>query len=252
MTNLLRNELLKLKRSKSVKILFWYFALYAAFSALFPGEGDSIMQYAFSAPFTAFGSSGASGLFFFAAIAAGVIAEEFSQGTIHNALGCGVERRSYFVAKVCNVMCITAFIYLFSLLIHCVVKNIFFPFAPDGPRYSHYWLKVLVYNLGAVFVLLCSMSVYILFSYLFRKSVITFVVSALVTFLDLIWYAKAAQKGFGGPVSAMWKMTEMIRTGPSSDRLLSTEFLVMLLPSLCIGIISLITAYRLFQRADIN
>jgi len=244
MRNLLLNELLKLKRSKAVKVIFWYFVLFAAFTALSvnPRDESSIMNYGFSAPFLAFGSSGALGFFIYAAIAAGLIAEEFSLGTIHNTLGCGVDRRKYFIAKVFTASGITVFIYLCNVLAHCLVKMAAFPFDPDGVLYSHYWLKVLVYNLAAIILQLCYMSFYICISYLCRSSVMTFVLSMAITIAAINH----------GPMRVMWEMLNMARTAASSDRLLSADFALMLIPSICLGVISLLAAYLLFRKADIN
>ena len=50
----------------------------------------------------------------------------------------------------------------------------------------------------------------------------------------------------------MWQMMEIVKTDVSSDRLLEPDFFLMLIPSLCMGVISLAASYQLFKCADIN
>lgn len=254
MRDLFKNELLKLKRSKSVKVLFWYFVIYSILGALFfhGADEDSIARSGFSAPFMTFAMHGSSGFFFYAAIAAGLVANEFSQGTIHNAISCGVERRSYFIAKTCCLLGITVFLYLTNTLVHSLANIAISSFDPYGLLFSRYWPKVFIYNLVAILLLLSYMSLFICIAYLCRKGVMTFVVSFLVTDVDLISYAKIGTGKINGPVSMMWQMLEMIQTDLSSNRLLEPDFFLMLIPSLCMGVISLAVAYQLFKRTDIN
>lgn len=254
MSDLFKNELLKLKRSKSVKILFWYFVIYSILGALFfsGADEDSIARSGFSAPFLTFAMHGSSGFFFYAAIAAGLVANEFSQGTIHNAISCGVERRRYFIAKTSCLLGITVFLYLTNMLVFSLAQTAITSFDPYGLLYSRYWQKVFVYNLAAILLLLSYMSLFICIAYLCRRGVMTFVVSFLITNLDLIWFSKTGHDKAGGPLSVMWQMMEMIRTDLSSNRLLEPDFFLMLIPSLCMGVISLVVAYHLFKRTDIN
>lgn len=254
MCDLFKNELLKLKRSKSVKVLFWYFVSYSILAALFfhgANEG-SVAQSGFSAPFRAFGMHGASGFFFYAAIAAGLVANEFSQGTIHNAISCGVERRSYFIAKTCCLLGITVFLYLTNTLVLSLADISISSFDPYGLLYSRYWQKVFIYNLAAILLLLSCMSLFICIAYLCRRGVMTFVVSMLIISLDFILFARINPGKVSGPVSVMSQMLEMIKTDLSSNRLLEPDFFLMLVPSLCMGVISLAVAYQLFKRTDIN
>ncbi len=254
MNNLLKNELLKLKRSKSVKVLFWYFVIYSILGTLFFHRADagSFERSGFSAPFLTFAMHGSSGFFFYASVAAGLVANEFSQGTIHNAISCGVERRRYFLSKICCLLGVTVFLYLTNVLVRSLAQSIFSSFDPYGILYSRYWQKVLVYNLAAILLLLSSMSLFICIAYLCRRGVMTFVISLLATDADLIWYSRISRDKPVGPVSVMWQMLDMAGTDSSSDRLLEPGFLLLLLPSLCMGAISLIVAYQLFKRADIN
>lgn len=254
MTDLFKNELLKLKRSKSIKVLFWYFVAYSIIGALFYGgsNGDSFSRSGFSAPFMTFAMHGASGFFFYAAAAAGLVANEFSQGTIHNAISCGVERRRYFIAKTCCLLGVTVFLYLSNVLVHSLAQNAISSFDPYGLLYSRYWQKVLVFNLAAILLLLSYMSLFICIAYLCRRGVMTFVVSMVITTLELFLYSKSNPREIGGPLSVMWQMMEIVKTDVSSDRLLEPDFFLMLIPSLCMGVISLAAAYQLFKRADIN
>lgn len=254
MGDLFKNELLKLKRSKSVKVLFWYFVIYSILGALFfhGANEDSVARSGFFAPFMTFAMHGSSGFFFYASIAAGLVASEFSQGTIHNAISCGVERRSYFIAKTCCLLGITVFLYLTNTLVHSLAEIVISSFDPYGLLYSRYWQKVFIYNLAAILLLLSCMSLFICIAYLCRKGVMTFVVSMLIINLDFISNARINPGKINGPLSVMWQMLEMVKTDLSSNRLLEPNFFLMLIPSLCMGVVSLVMAYQLFKRTDIN
>ena len=259
MKDLLANELLKFRRSRAVKAVFWLYVFSYGTSALAKGgRTDSYLNYGFGAPFTAFGIIGTSALWLYAVMAAGMAADEFKQGTIHNALACGVERGKYYRAKICVLLGGSALFYLCSLAVFCIVRIPMLGFGPDTLVFSHYWLAVLVYNLGVIVVIMSNMAFYIFIAYLTKSSVKTFISTFFISILELIIYGRCMDMNVQsevftcGPVGTMEKMMKLVHTMKDSKVILSADFVRMLLPCVCIEIIFLLAGYQVFKRSDIN
>lgn len=253
MSNLLCNEFVKLRKSRTVKVVFFLMMVYSGFIAVFPGAEDSIQGAGFSAPFMLLISYGSLGFWANAAIVSEQIAGEFGAGTIHNILICGTERRQYFAAKVVSLYGVAAAIYLICCLFLCLCQNLVFEFDPEGMIFSHYWAKVLVYQLGALLVIFSWLSLSIFFSYLLRSAVASFVALVAANFVEVVLCTKILYHRnvlLGGPSNTVWVMQRMIAN--DSDRILSMDFLVALIPCILLIAASICGAHYLFQKADIN
>ncbi len=259
MKNLMRNELLKWRRSWSVTAVFLLYVFFYGSAALAKGGNtDSLLNYGFGAPFMAFGMIGMVSLGLYAVMAAGMAADEFKQGTVHNALACGVKRRNYFFAKTNVMLGGAALLYLCSLAVFCAVRISVLGIGPDTLIYSNYWLAVLVYNMGVIVVIMSNMALYIFIAYLTKSGVKTFIISFLLSDLELIVYSRCMKMNVQsevftcGPVGTMEKMMKLVYSMKDSKALLSADFALMLLPCVCIGGISLIMGYQVFKRSDIK
>lgn len=252
MSNLLLNELLKLKKSKTVKVVICIMMVYSLFIALFPGEGY-LYRSGFSAPFLMLICYGSLGFWANAAIVSEQIGGEFKSGTIHNTLSSGMERKKYFIAKVISLYGITAAIYLASAFFLFLCQNLIFGYDPEGLIFSGYWTKVLVYQLGALFVIFGWVSLSVFFSYLLQTAVASFVAMVVASFVELFLSLKFLYDRdivIGGPTNTVWVMQRMLLT--DTDRILSTDFLITLLPCILLIAASIGGAYYLFQKTDIN
>ena len=172
---------------------------------------------------------------------AGLFASEFESGVIHNVLGCGVKRSSYFIAKVTAIFGITILIYLSSLGVLFMFKCRIAGFGPADLVFADYGRKVLVFNGWAVCSLLSYVAVYILIACLFREAVPTFIASLAVTLCELF-------NLFRGPVRIAIDAFGFIER----DRVLTPEFAALFMPCVWILVISLIGAYILFLVQDID
>ena len=236
------NELCKIKASRSLKwitIVFFCFAVLAG--AVWKKGANPVEIYGFGAPFMWIFGSGASGFFLYAAVVAGLFASEFESGVIHNVLGCGVKRSSYFIAKVTAIFGITILIYLSSLGVLFLFKCRIAGFGPADLVFADYGRKVLVFNGWAVCSLLSYVAVYILIACLFREAVPTFIASLAVTLCELF-------NLFRGPVRIAIDAVGFIER----DRILTPEFAALFMPCVWILVISLIGAYMLFLVQDID
>lgn len=251
---LFANELRKIKRSKSVKVLFAIFLAFIVLSS-FVGQnkGSVLMRSGFAGPFMWNGIMGAVGLFAYGAIAAGMVADEFQLGVVQNALSCGVSRRRYFAAKVISVLGISAVLYLLCAFLYTLFLTKVYGFDPEGLLFSDYWLKVLAFNGAALAVQLSCVAMYIFFAYVFRKASVTFAVSVLATVAEtfagarLIKAGAISGSGFNGPFTAIFLLAQHF----SADTILTREFALLPLPCLGIMAVSLLASYFLFMKRGV-
>lgn len=251
---LFANEFLKIRRSKSVKILFGVFLAFIILSA-YAGNytGSAKMRSGFAGPFLWNGIMGAAGLFAYGALAAGMVAGEFQLGVVQNALGCGVSRRRYFVVKVISVLGISAVLYLLCTCIFTGFLTEVYGFDPERILPSEYRLKVLAFTGAALAVQLSCVSMYICFAYLFRKASATFAASVLATLLETFVSARLIKadaisgNGINGPFTTTFLLSQHF----VSDTILTREFALLTLP--CIGLmaISLLASYFLFMKRSV-
>lgn len=251
---LLANELLKIKRSKSCRVLFLVFVGFILLSSLMgQNQGSDLMRSGFAGPFMWNGIMGASGLFAYGAIVAGMIASEFELGVVRNAIGCGITRSRYFAVKILSVLGVSAILYLVCNFIYTVVMTIQYGFDPKGLLYSDYWTKVLAFNAVALAVQLASVSIYICFAYLFRAASATFVLSIAETIIEVFIAARyiksprLSSKGVQGPFYTLWLLSRHF----TEDTILTEEFALLALPCVCILAVSLLVSYLLFMKRGI-
>ncbi len=236
------NELCKIKASKSVKGVAVIFIFFAILAGTVWGKSDMpAALYGFGAPFMWIVANGASGFFLYALIVASLFAREFELGVIHNILGCGVKRSSYFIAKVMAVFSVTVLLYLGGICALFLFKCLLVGFGPSALIFADYGYKVLVFNGWAVCSLLSYVAVYILIACLFREAVPTFIASLVITLCELF-------NLFRGPVRITTDAIGFIE----SDKILSSDFGRLFTPCIFILVIALAAAYILFLVQDVD
>lgn len=236
------NELCKIKASKSVKGITAAFFCFAILAGTIWGRAPSpVFVYGFGSPFMWIFGNGAAGFFLYAAVVAGLFASEFELGVIHNVLGSGVKRSSYFIAKVIAVFGVAVLIYLGGIAALCLFKCLTVGFGPADLIFADYGLKVLAFNGWAICSLLSYVAVYILIACLLREAVPTFIAAFVITLCELF-------NLFRGPVRIAMDAIDFIK----SDRILSPEFAALFTPCIYILVISLAAAYILFLVRDVE
>lgn len=248
---LFANEILKIRHSKSIKIISLVFIFCAVvFTSVGELKGTALMRSGLAGPFMWIGNMGASGFFAYGAVVAGMVASEFELGVVRNAIGCGVKRSSYFWVKIVSVFGASSAVYLVSNCIFTLVMCARFGFDPEGLVFSDYGQKVLVYNALALLAMLAYVSVYICFAYLFQSAAATFVASVAVTIGELFWFARDSKTGQAavlsawGPIAVVFRMLEHMK----NDTILTEEFAVLAIPCVCIITGALGLGYALFMR----
>ena len=238
------NELCKIKASRSVKGVVIVFLFFALLSGMVFGAGTTswpVSRYGFGAPFLWLMGNGAAGFFLYAAIVSGLFASEFELGVIANALGSGVKRSSYFIAKVLAVFGACILIYLGGMGILFLIKCQTMGFDPTGKIFADYGLKVLVYKPCAIVSLLSYIAVYIFIACLMREAVPAFIASLVITIAEML-------NLFRGPVRIAMDAVAFVR----DDTVLSPDFPKLFVPCLCLLTAALGAAYLLFLLQDVD
>lgn len=251
MRALLANEWVKIKHSRWVIGVIIYLMFMTVIEALFPGPQESD-----------FTRSGYGSLFSwndnlmgmdiysaFAFLVAGLMGREFDDRTLHNIVGRGIKRKHYFAVKAICLITLSALLYITSLCIFSLLRTMIFGYNPGALSYPGYWPKVLVYNGGALLLVLCYVAVFILLSVLIRRIGPMLVCSILINFIDSSLREGAiADIRLGG---ACWIAVKM-RTAFQYDRIMISSFFTMFLPVICVGVVTLLLACFLFQKRDID
>lgn len=239
MRGLFINELIKLKRSRMIKgvfIVFMCFCLMVVFIDM-----GAPATFGFTAPFTWLSCNGAAGFFLYGLIVADMIAREFEQGVIHNALGRGVGKSKFFFVKLITLFAVSVVMYLSCMGIFTAASSMKEGFDPKGQVYANYALKVLVFNTGAVIAILSCVALYMFLAYLLRNAALTFGIAVAATIVDLLgWYP--------GPMTAAWKTIDFFL----EDAVLTREFALIFVPCIFILFVSVVGAYALFRLRDLK
>ena len=245
------NEWVKIKHSKWVIGVILYLMFMTVIGALFPGTRENYFTISGYGSLFSW-SDNLMGMDIYSAFAflvAGLMGKEFDNRTLHNIVGRGIKRKHYFAVKAICIIMLSALFYIASLCIFSVLRTMIFGYNPEALSYSDYWSKVLVYNGGALLLVLCYVSVFILLSVLIRRIGPMLVCSILINFIDSSLREGAiADIRIGGACRIAVKM----RTAFQYDRILTGPFFTMFLPVICVGVVTLLLACQLFQKRDID
>lgn len=249
MGKLIHNELLKLKYSGSVKIVWGYFLFAVILTGFMPVEEElpDIMGVGYGVSFVLIPFNGAMIFGVLAAMTAGMITQEFSQGTIHNALSCGVSRRQYFAAKATGLFGMALVMYPVSLVAAVALRSVVFGFNPQSLTYSDYLKVNLVYHFSMMALILIYVSIYILLAYIFKRPAYAFMAGIAELMLELILIKD--NTSLGGPLQAMRVMFNSLAEGHD---ILQIGIMRLFLPGIAMGILSLVLAYLIFMKKDVD
>ena len=249
MGKLIHNELLKLKYSGSVKIVWGYFLFAVILAGFMPVEEEllDIMGVGYGVSFVLIPFNGAMIFGVLAAMTAGMITQEFSQGTIHNALSCGVSRRQYFAAKIMSLFGMALVTYPVSLIAAVALRSVVFGFNPQALTYPDYLQVNLVYHFSMMTLILIYVSIYILLAYIFKHPAHAFMAGIAELILELILIKD--NTSLGGPLQAMRVISNSLVEGYD---ILQLGIMRLLLPGIAMGILSLVLAYMIFMKKDVD
>lgn len=250
MKRLLQNELLKLRYNRMSIVFAVLMVGCGAFTAViprFPGQ-ITTFDYGVMASMRYLNEAGGLSAVLMTGIAAGLIAQEFNNKTIHNALSCGVSRRKYFLTKTCLYMASCFLVHLVTLLLYTFIRGAVFGFFPPYYRYRNLMIVTIVVHLGDAAVLFAYMSIFLLFAILFRNPAAVIFSGVAYYYLESWLPMIHGISFYGAPFYAIAGISPLVISG----RVLSAEYAVLTLPCIATGIVFLSLAYLIFMKKDIN
>lgn len=245
------SELLKIRRSKSLrKACIWYavIILFCAFATSEPSIGYAGIR----GPFVASSYMAPWLYWIIGAFSALTLGGEFDGHLFKNAFACGISRGKFYAVKVLTTYFVCLLLYITAVVLVTLVRTARFGFNPDGLVIEDYWLKVFVYNAMGLAVMSAYGSLYQLLCFVFRCSGIPFILGSAVIFVNVI-STLLSIKRFGylkelpkNPFSIVMLMRREMK----SLDILNEEFLARILICLCVTGIALIAGYVLFKARD--
>lgn len=250
MARMLLSELLKIRRSRSLKRACIIYVVLVLLSTL--GTAGEQHQSGIMGPFAASSCLVPWSYWVIAAFSALTLGGEFDGKLLKNAFACGVSREKLYAVKVLAIYLVSFFLYIAAVLLITVIRTARFGFNPDGLVVEDYWLKVFAYNGMGLAVMFAYASLFNLLCFVFRCSGIPFILGVAITLVDVVstlmsikfyGYLKELPKNL---FSVIMLMDKEIR----SMDILNPEFLGMYIPCLCVTGIALVAGYVLFKVRD--
>lgn len=248
MKRLIQNELLRIKYSRRIFIFLVFSLLFVIMDGSFPVQYRYRMtEYGYMAAIWYLRMTATVVFAFMAPVAAELVTREFRDGTIHNALSCGISRKKYFCVKTSCYFCICTVHLLGSLIVYFILRCIIAGYNPMHFSYPDYGLVNLVYLLGEFIILFAYASLYLLFSFIFRQPAVTYLSGLVVITLEAT-IINGNTSWYGGPLITEIFMYELLE----QEKVLTWEFASHLLPCLGLCILFVGLAYKIFLKKDIN
>lgn len=242
---LLKNEILKCMRSRAVRFSFYMSIIYVPIIA-FLGGADMMLTRGFASSFLMYDCFGISWFWIFAAVVAALIAGEHNDGTIRNVVACGVERKKYFAVKVATVFIYSALLIFLMSIIFLAVMFIRFAGSISFTFTLEFFLRFLIYYFAMVLITSAYEALFIFLSHIFRSTIITFIVSVVLSFVDL--FIVMGNNDMATPYGVIYQVGRKYLNG----NVCNMDFLKLLFPSIVVCIVLIIISAFLFVKRDID
>ncbi len=237
MKQMLIQEGYRLVHTWSVRIVFLAFVA----GGIFAGAAYECSGYI--APFAGYRSWGQTGVLLLIFVVAAQAAGEYRDGRIAEAVAAGAGRGQYFAAKVMGLFGVSAICYLTYTAVFCLLRSVL-DGSDSGGYFSLYPLQVAVFLLCRLLLYWTYIAVFILMGVLARKRLWTLVLSFGVVFLEP-FQMKAGWTAVGGPYIVMMQFEKYVGMAD----FLSYDFLLLMVPSLYVGVFALLLGYCVFGRS---
>lgn len=246
---LFHNEKFKMKHSKQIKIVSFCVLLFSVFMSVnlkYERDLMDITEYGYGAAFEYFRQVAVMLVIFLAPVAADMTTREVDQGTIRNVLSRGVKRGEYFAVKL---ICFCGFVTmstLLSLLVYLVFRTRLLGFNPQGLIYPNYLPSVCAYIAGSLVLLYTyGLLVFCLGYYFDSVSAASFTgIVVLILDVDVIFRFTP----WPSPMRAADTMYEILL---KEQRILTMDFVRLLIPCICACVIFGLLSWVFFRRKDI-
>lgn len=252
MGRMLLSELLKIRRSKSLKkacIIYVGLVLFSALSA----AGEQNLGYAgIRGPFVASSYLSPWSYWVIGAFSALTLGGEYDGKVFKNAFACGISRGKFYVVKVLTIYLVSILLYITAVVLVTVIRTARFGFNPDGLVIEDYWLKVFVYNGMGLAVMLAYGSLFNFLCFVFRCSGIPFLLGCAITFVDAAATLMSEKYYLRELPKNLFSVIRIMNRELKSVDILNPEFLGMYIPCLCVTGVALIAGYVLFKVRDVE
>lgn len=247
MKNLILNEFAKIKHTTLIKIIFGLFLLMAVLIGILPPEEKDMFDYAYGAHFRFLRMCGTAALFFFSPIVVSMITQEFSQGTAHNILSCGISRKKYYMVKAICLMGTSFMIYLVTIGVYALIRSILYGFNPGNYAYPDYVPVVFVYHISILIVIFAELALFMCIGYLFNRQAMAYWVCLGIVGIENFIFLRDDGK-MGLALQALVTMDGFLE----NYTVLTVDFMRLLTPVFAELFLCLALACFIFQKKDIN
>ena len=247
MNNLFMNELNKIKTTSLIKIVFGLFLLLAVFMAVMPPKGTRMFDYAYGAHIIFMNMCGTASIIFFSPVVVAMVTQEFSQRTVHNILACGVSRKKFYIVKTVCLMVTVLFIYLATIGVFTMVRSLIYGFNPLNYTYPGYGTVVFVYHACVITVIFTEVALFMCFAYLFNRPAAAYLACLGAVFAENFLFLRSDDK-IRFAILTLFRMEDYLM----DHIVLTTDFLILLIPVFIELILCLALSYVIFQKKDIS
>lgn len=259
MGKLLKVELFKLRKSRTViivSIILWGLAAFSA-GDIQNGSGEGIRRYGYMAPFLGAFLFSIMSSFCYAVLCCVQVGNEYQYGTIRNELGIGVNRKQYYFAKLL-VLCFVNSMYVFGMMaIFTLIRTIEYGFMPSTGTFSLYGLKLLLYVVGILFQIWAYTSVFVMIAFAIKNGAVSSALCIIIVFLESYigqqaqirenkWLSTILDNVPGMAIRVLY--TDFVEM----DRILTWDFALSLIPALIMICISVVIGCYCFAVHEVR
>lgn len=247
MGRLFKNEWIKIKYSRFLRVLYGVALLYALLMGAAPQGTLKWVDYGVTASFGYLRACGTMIMMFLSPLAGIFFTRELQQGTIHNTLSCGVGRGRYFAVKTVCILAAGLLLYIGPVLLFTLARSLaagFWPAEgvcpPCGPGVAA------AYQAGCLVQTVTYLMFFILLSILTKRT-------AVVNLAGIaVWFGEAALSlsvpAFKGPTGALLAAFALWEEG----KVLTLEFVKLYGQCAAMSVVFLALAGFIFRRKDIS
>lgn len=249
MRNLFLNEWLKIRYCKQLWFLSAAILVFVALMAFAPGNHYPMAYSGCTASFAYLSEAGCIVLMLQSCVFAFLFTNELAQGTMQNALRCGISRGRYFAVKFLCCLGAGLLIYLLSLIEYLCIRTLLCGFWPkEGPRYPYpdYISMLFAYYFGSCILICTLMSALMLSAVCVRKPAAAYLAGVVICVADL--QLDMSLPRWNGIYAAIFDFEDMAMEG----NMLTQPAAALFAQSIATGAFFLALAYLIFRKKDIH
>ena len=239
MGRLFKNELLKMRYSRMLWIVFAGTLAFVVLTGCAPADTLGWGDHGVMAPFGYMRDCGTAVMM----LLSPVVGIFF---TMHNTLSCGVSRKQYFFVKAACIMAVCLLNYVVSVLLFACLRTIVSGFYPPGSYPDSRFSILMVYQLGCCILQFTYITFFMVISVLTNKPAVVNLAGIVIWFCEGVFVN--AVPAFRHPMSVMINMYDLWE----EEKVLTLAFIRQFDQCFIMGIVFLALGCLIFLRRDIN